>query len=584
MKSKFKNIISWFAVGVMILSNVFSPIVTAYDAGDASTSFVMPAHNVKLRATTNPNSYTIAFNSNGWAGSMTGLTLNYNQTWYLPGNGFNRTWYTFVGWNTNSGWTWTGYASGASVRNLATTWTVNLYAIWTGNKYKVAFDPNPGEDNINPVVWSMSTWTYTYNQTWTLPSNGFTRTWYTFVEWNTSPNWTWTSYVSGDSVYNWRTTSGAVVKLYAIWEAKTWVIYTVNHYLMNTGWINPDDPTYSYEFSGYTYELVTWKTWTYAWFTLSWSAQTWHIRWDGQLVFDYYYNRNLHEVTLDKGRWVASVSGSRSYYYSGDVSVSATLKPWYTWLNWTWDKTTSHFKMPDKDVYMEAYASDVITYNISYDVWSWKISWQKTWYNVEEWFTLVEPSRSWCDFVWWSWTDLNTPTTWVTIATWTHKNLYYEAIWTPRSDVEYTVHHYVKVAWEDEYKEQWTGIVYTWTADTGVLLSDKVSSDVAIEDCIVYTWWSLTWSTWSLPSMVTTGIIAANGSSEFYLYYTRESYDVELVAGTWINTVTPSSKTSYECGETVNINASTQPWYNFYRWEVVAPLTPTPRDPSNRRS
>lgn len=589
MKSKLKHIISWFAVGVMMLSNVFSPIVTAYNSGHASTSFVMPDHNVTLKARSQVNSYTIEFRPNGWTGSMSGLTLDYNETWVLPGNGFTRTWYTFDEWNTDSAWNWSGYASGASVRNLATSWTVNLYAIWSANKYKVAFNKNEGEDHINPVVWTMSTQTYIYNTTWTLPENGFIRTWYDFLWWSTTSWWD-VDYPDGyTGVYNWRTTSGETVTLYAKWRARTWVEYKVNHYLMNTWWT--DYTLYTWiVYSGTTYELVTGKTWNYEWFTLSWSAQTDHIRWDGNLEFDYYYNRNQYVVTLHKGRWVASVSGSGSYYYNVDVNVSAELKTWYTWLNWTWDKTTSHFKMPATGVDMTASATP-IPYTITVDVWSGTMWWigNEINYNVEDvasGFVLPDPSRTWYDFVWWSWTTVSgTTSTGYELPAWTHWSFALEAVWEAK-DVTYTVHHYHKVIWQDEYEEK-TELRQTLTgkADAPLTMED-LSLDIDW-DCVTYTWWSLTMSTWWLTNARLTTTILPNGNRHIYLYYTRNTHTVTLQTGDdGIASVTPTMLT-VECGATVNIGATPKTWYGFKEWTIEegpawwnpntrAPAIPTP--------
>lgn len=568
MKSKLKHIISWFAVGVMMLSNVFSPIVTAYNSGHASTSFVMPDHNVTLKARTQANNYTIMFRPNGWTGSMDSLPMVYNQSWTLPGNGFTRTWYTFDEWNTSSDWNWSGYASGDSVKNLATSWTVNLYAIWSANKYKVAFNKNEGEDHINPVVWSTSTQTYTYNTTWTLPENGFTRTWYDFLWWSTTSWWNVVYPDEYAGVYNWRTESGATVTLYAKWRARTWVEYKVNHYLMNTGWTDYELYTWIV-YSGTTYELVTGKTWNYQWFTLSWSAQTDRIRWDGGLEFDYYYNRDQYTVTLHEGRWVASVSGDGPYYYNVDVNVSATLETWYTWLNWTWDKTTSHFKMPATGVDMTAYATP-IDYVITVDVWSGTMPWgNEIHYNVEDvasGFVLPDPSRTWYDFVWWSWTTVSgTTSTGYELEPWTHWNFALEAVWQAK-DVTYAVHHYIKKVWQDEY-EEYSGYTLTGTADDPL----NVSWYQIEVPCGTYTWGSLTLSTWWLESPITTTTIAADGSRHIYLYYTRNTHTVTLEKDTWISTVTEAW--TYECGATVTITATPKTGYHFKTWEIVSPTS-----------
>lgn len=572
MKPKLKNIISWFAVGVMILSNVFSPIATAYTATDAHTFFVMPDHDVTLRATSSANTYTIAFNANGWTGTMDNMAMTYGQTWTIPGNSYTKTWYTFVKWNTNAAGTWTSYTSGQVVSNLATWWTVNLYAIWNANKYKVSFNANEWEDTINPVVWTMPTQTYTYDQTWSLPANQFVRTWYEFQWWSTTSGWSG-SYQDQASVHNWRYTSGLTVQLYAVWTA-TEVTYTVEHYLMDTGGNYPTTPSYTNTYTGTTYDIVTWAKRNDAWMTLSWELQSEHLKWDGSTLFTYYYERGKNTLTVNAGTWVANVSWGWSKYYGESVTVSATLKTWYENLRWTWDKTTATFNMPNSDVNMTAYATP-INYVITVDVWSGTMP-EGTGiitYNVEDvasGFVLSDPTRIWYDFVWWSWTTVSwTTTTWYQLPAWTIGNFELEAVWTPKSDVEYKVYH-MHENLSGEYEEISVDTYTWWTADATLILAN-LKKDID-GDCVTYTWWSLTLSTWWLVNPRLTTTVLPDGSRKIYLYYTRNTYTVTLDKDNWIASVSPETKT-YKCWETVEINATPKSWYTFNVWEVTDPTS-----------
>lgn len=573
MKKNFKNLISGLMVGVAVISNIVTPMVNAYDANSASTSFIMPDHAVSLKAISEANSYTIVFNANSWTGTMSDLTMTYDQTWSLTTNSFTKTWYTFQWWNTNSWASAATYVDGQDVRNLTTSWNIILYAIWKANPYKVSFNANPGVDTLNPVSGSMSNQDFVYDTPQALTGNKFTRDGYTFLWWSRNASDTSATYTDSQNVNNLTSTSGATVNLYAIWQAKTDTKYTVNHFLMDTNWQYPVTPTYSGEITATTYAVVSPTPRSDEWFTLSGSAQTWHVKWDGSTVFNYYYSRNQYAVTLSAGRWVERVSWAGNYYFNKSVIVSAVLKPWYQNLVWSWDKTTDTFNMPASAVNMTASATP-ITYSITLDVWSGTISsWSTTInYDVEHAVNIPDPTRTWYDFVWWSGTNLTTPTSRLQIQTWTYWELSYEAVWSARSDVTYYVHHMDKVVWSDTYTQRWEAQEFTGIADATLTLAN-LAVDVS-GDCVTYTGWSLTNSSTWLTNAIATTTISPDGSRHIYLYYTRNIHTVTLTHDTWISTV--ATQWIYECGATVNISATPKTWYHFKTWEVVSPAWWTP--------
>ena len=103
--------------------------------------------DVTLYAKWTANTYKVQFNANGGTGSMSNQTFTYDVAQNLTKNTFNRSGYTFAGWNTNSSGTGTSYADQASVKNLTSTnnATFVIYAKWTENKYPVNITANPAE-------------------------------------------------------------------------------------------------------------------------------------------------------------------------------------------------------------------------------------------------------------------------------------------------------------------------------------------------------------------------------------------------------------------------------------------------------
>ena len=174
------------------------------------------------------NTYKIAFNNNGGTGSMDTITCTYDKDCTLTKNAFTKTGYTFAGWSKTS----TGaieYTNGSTVKNLATSGSITLYAKWTANTYTVSYNANGG-------TGTMSKTTCTYDTNCTLAANSFTKTGYTFASW-TKDSTTGTSYAAGSIVKNLATSGN--VNMYAKWTTNTYKIA----YTMNNGSLGTNKPT-----------------------------------------------------------------------------------------------------------------------------------------------------------------------------------------------------------------------------------------------------------------------------------------------------------------------------------------------------
>lgn len=75
-----------------------------------------------------------------------------------------------------------------------------------------------------------------------LTLNGFSRVGYTFAGWNTAADGTGTSYTDGQSVLDLTTIQESTVNLYAQWNPRTDIAYTVEYFRENIGGSYPDNP------------------------------------------------------------------------------------------------------------------------------------------------------------------------------------------------------------------------------------------------------------------------------------------------------------------------------------------------------
>ena len=172
---------------------------------------------VTLYAVWSRNAYKIVFKANGGTGSMKDLSVKSGESKTLTANAFKQTGSSFKAWNTKADGKGTSYKDKASVKLTKKDGDkVTLYAQWTANTYKIAFDSNGGRGSAPKTV------TATYNKEAKLSANTFKRTDYTFLGWGTSKKATKVSYKDKAKVKNLAT--GGTVKLYALWKPNPYTV------------------------------------------------------------------------------------------------------------------------------------------------------------------------------------------------------------------------------------------------------------------------------------------------------------------------------------------------------------------------
>lgn len=158
--------------------------------------------------------YVIRYNNGGGAGAMSDQSFTYGDTVTLRRNTFEKENYSFAGWAIVEG--------GAAVYSDCKTLTeitalqdgvINLYAVWSVNRYSIRFDSNDG-------TGQMANETLTMGMKENLFKCLFSRSGYVFLGWGLSPSGG-VVYKDGETVYNLTTEPNQTVVLYAIWQQIT---------------------------------------------------------------------------------------------------------------------------------------------------------------------------------------------------------------------------------------------------------------------------------------------------------------------------------------------------------------------------
>ncbi|MDR4073289.1 MAG: InlB B-repeat-containing protein [Eubacterium sp.] len=315
----------------------------AYDDGQSVINLTLnDDETVTLYAQWHANSYTIHFDGNtADSGSMTDQSMTYDQAASLTANGYIKTGYAFVGWNTQPDGGGTAYTDGQTVSNLTSEegGTVTLYAQWRANNYTIHFDGNTADGGSTPEQ------AMTYDQAASLTTNGYTKTGYTFMNWNTQRDGGGTAYTDGQNVSNLSSKEGDSVTLYAQWRANRYTVQydgntadggstpeqamtydqaaslTINGYTKTgytfTGWnTQPDGGGMAYDDGQSVINLAPVEGETVTLYA-QWRANTYSIQYDGN--------------TADGG---STPEQAMTYDQAASLTVNGYTKTGYTFTGW----------------------------------------------------------------------------------------------------------------------------------------------------------------------------------------------------------------------------------------------------------
>ena len=201
---------------------------------------------ITLYARWETNNYTINYDKNATnvTGTMNQQKMRYGVSGKLISNKYSRAGYTFKNWNTTPDGTGTTYANQQEVNNLVSTngGEITLYAQWSPNNYTIEFNAN--DTNNNHATGTMNDQVINYDATTPLAKNTYSRTGYTFKNWNTTANGTGKTYADMQEVRNLTDANGGTVTLYAQWSPNNYNIHYDKNNQSATGSMGDTKATY----------------------------------------------------------------------------------------------------------------------------------------------------------------------------------------------------------------------------------------------------------------------------------------------------------------------------------------------------
>ena len=243
-----------------ILDNMHEMMLYYRDVNELNStvyeSLKFDVNTTKIENYFSTSLYNVEYDANGGEGTMPISVLSNGMTQALYPNQFTRTGYVFTGWSLIAEDEEVIFQDNQKVTNLAANGeTITLKAKWTPIIYDIVYDPNTG-------YGSTASSSHTFDISSKLTTNGYAKTGYSFVEWNTRKDGSGTSYEDGANVLNLASETETTITLYAIWKINTYTITFITnggtaidtmYYDYNSITNPPPIPTKSgYDFGGWS--------------------------------------------------------------------------------------------------------------------------------------------------------------------------------------------------------------------------------------------------------------------------------------------------------------------------------------------
>ena len=302
---------TWYSFNRYSSTDVDSSINNPY-------TFTMPDKAVSIQAQSNANTYTVNFNANGWTWTMSQQTFMYDISQQLSDNLFTRTWYIFTWWSIDSWATVPTYTNKQSVDNLATTWSITLYAIWT-------------------TKWTSTKYTVRHiKQGLSTPTDDVVETQELYAETNSVQ----TPAVNTYSGFNSPSVGNITVS--ANGNASIDYVYTRKNITLT---LDKDNGTQN--------STITWKYGANVQKPTSNPQKTWYTftGWSPNIPDTFpaisgthvaQYTLDTYTITYNLNWWINHIDNPTTYtYLSWDITLKAPTRDWYVFSWWMWTDVNS---------------------------------------------------------------------------------------------------------------------------------------------------------------------------------------------------------------------------------------------------
>ena len=324
--------------------NKINLVAKTEESGTRVTELIKP--NTKVTGSGSRNNpwmfirkYKISFNGNtSTSGRMDTITCDSGSNCTLPANAYSKVGYTFEGWSLNPNDTVVyGDKADANITNIPSDNVVVLYAKWKANNYNVVFDGNNHSSGATAAV------TCTYDEDCTLPSNGFSRTGYTFKGWSTTKGGS-VKYENNGYVRNLTPVKDATVTLYAVWEANTYTVKFDKNSSEATGNVGSVVCTYDKDCTlpanNFTRVGATFDGWAVTSSTAVQYKDKARVKnltatANGTYTLYAHWNINTYKITYNYGGGSAGNYHPSSVKYGEVINISNPTRSCYSFRGWT---------------------------------------------------------------------------------------------------------------------------------------------------------------------------------------------------------------------------------------------------------
>lgn len=312
---------------------------------------ITASKDVTLYAQWKAYPYKVVFAGNGsTSGSVGSLVCEYDANVTFTANSFIRTGYTFTGWNTKADGKGSAYTDGQTVQNLTADYndTVTLYAQWTANSYKVAFDSNNGTGTMTDQPFAYDA------ASAPLSANTFLRNGYVFAGWNTQKDGKGTAYEDNIPVKNLTADKDDTVTLYAQWAAASFTV----KFDKGVGTGSMPDQTFqtgttavlktnAFVKTGYTF--TGWKDGNGKDYQDAAKVSTLELGTNISITLYAQWNANSYTVKFNANGGTGSMNPQTLTYDAEEaaLTVNAFTRAGYNFLGWAESPTSTHGEYAD---------------------------------------------------------------------------------------------------------------------------------------------------------------------------------------------------------------------------------------------